>query len=63
MIVHAKVGTQSLSVIKIGFKRKPPIVGDRIKFRAYPEEAGEKWRTAKIDLIKDVGFLVYYLSL
>lgn len=63
MIVHAKIGTHSQSVVKVGFKRNLPKAGDRIKFRSYPDVNGEKWREAKVDFIRNVGYPLYFLSL
>ena len=63
MNVHAKIGTHSQSMIRIGFKRKLPTVGDKIKFKTYPPIHGEKWRCGKIDMIKWPGYSIYFISL
>ena len=60
--IRAKVGTGPMTIIYIGWKRKPPIVGDRIKFRSFPYQKREKWSTGIVDMIRDVGYPLYYIA-
>jgi len=63
MTIYAKIGTHSQSIIRIGFKRKLPIVGDVIKFKTHPPIPGEKWREGKVDFINNPGYLLFFISL
>ena len=60
--VRAKVGTHPVSVIYIGWKRKLPKVGDRVKFRTYPYDKHERWQGGIVDEVRDVGYSLYYIS-
>ena len=60
--IKAKVGTMPAKYIYVGFKRKLPVEGQLVRFR-YSKEGREKWKQAKVDMIKDVGYPLYYLSL
>ena len=63
MKLYAKIGTHSQKRIKAGWIRKPPKVGDILRFKSLPIIHGEKWQRAKVDKIKDLGYSLYYLSL
>lgn len=63
MKIHAKVGTHSQSVVRVGWKRKSPAIGEIIKIRSHPEKHGEPWKVVKVDMIRDVGYPLYFVSL
>ena len=64
MRVYAKIGTGPMVMIKIGWKRSPLKVGDRIKFKTilFPVQTHGEWRSGIIDGIKDVGHLLYLIA-
>ncbi len=63
MIIYAKIGTHSQCTIRVERKRNYPKVGDVIRFKSFPAVCGEKWRQAKVDKIKNIGYRLCYLSL
>ena len=63
MEVYAKVGTGPGRRIWIGWKRKPPKIGDFVKFKAHPPKKYERWETGFVDGIGAVqGQLLFFIA-
>jgi len=58
--LYAKIGTHSSKIIKVGWKRKPPKIGDFIKFKDWPPERYAKWETGIVDEIRDTGSQIIF---
>lgn len=64
MNIDAKIGTGPHKVIRVGWKRKLPEVGDRIKFKSLPVKHGEEWKHGYVYDIRNVKmFDLYFISL
>jgi hypothetical protein len=63
MVIYAKIGTGPQKVIWVYKKRNLPKVGEVIQFMPYPRPSGEKWRKGKVEEIKHLGYLLFYISL
>ena len=63
MEIYAKIGTLPQRRIRVGWKRKPLEIGEVIKFKSVPIVHGEKWKTAIVHEIKELGHTLHYLSL
>ncbi len=61
MEIYAKIGTGPQCRIRVKYKRNPPKVGDIIEFRSVPNRPGERWERGIVDMIKDLGYKLYYV--
>ena len=55
MEIFAKIGTGPGGYIRVKGKRKLPEVGEHIKFKRVPIQAGVKWEGGYVDEIVEVS--------
>jgi len=61
--INAKIGTMPMKRVHVKYKRKPPIVGDKISVRPAYERSG-KYQDCIIDEIKDNDtYKIYFMAL